>query len=91
MGSWEFLMWAEHFRQEFCSVQRQDYYFALLASEIRSGNVKNPASVNMNDFILKFGGGSSQKQEPLTADQRKARIAASKAAWCGAVGVKIPK
>ena len=70
---------------------KQDHYLAQIAAEIRKTKVKNPNKVTLKDFLLKFKFRPTQSKKPskpLTEEEKRKRLAISKAAWLSSVGIK---
>ena len=81
----EFEEWMEFFRIQRDRDEKLHWYLAQIAAEVRKSFVKNPASVKIKDFILKFSTGGELPAN-LTPGHKKHRIAMSKGAWLGAIG-----
>lgn len=75
----EFVEWVEYLDSLWNVPDRKDYLLANIAAEVCRTRVKRPASVKVQDFILKFSN-AAHKKPPSTE--------ASKAFWFAAVGVK---
>ncbi len=76
----EFLMWLWFFEDDLENPSKTEQYLMQIAAEIRAGNVKNPRSVKMKDFHLRF-----DKPKPTsTTQERQAGI--SKAVWRARLG-----
>jgi hypothetical protein len=58
---------------------RLDHYFAQLTAEVVRGRVTDPKKVKDAHYMLKFK--LTPTGEPKRKPSRKARLAASKAAW----------
>lgn len=91
--STEFLEWRFYLREALNEFHREDYYLAQIALEIR----RSWASTNrkLSDFLITFSteekkavASSPQKREK-TEEEKKAYLARSKAAWLGALGIKL--
>jgi hypothetical protein len=54
VSSKEFVLWKIYMRDEHNRFHREDYLFAMVASEVRRTIVKNPNKVKVEDFLLKF-------------------------------------
>ncbi|MBU0847696.1 hypothetical protein KKH23_10960 [Patescibacteria group bacterium] len=76
----EFVEWQEYLDLDRDTPQREDYYLAQIAAEVRRGMVKAPARVHLKHFLLKFSR-KDEEEKPLTEDQIKRRAANSKARW----------
>jgi hypothetical protein len=67
--SFEFVEWIEFLRlkkqEKYNEVEKQDYYLAQVATEIRRSFTKNPNSVRVQDFLIKF-------KSPITKIKEKA-------------------
>ena len=48
----ELLEWLQFLDMEERRHTKQEYYLAQIAAEIRRGQVKSPAQVKMNDFLI---------------------------------------
>ncbi len=83
--SCEFVDWQKYFDLERNIPRREDYYLAQIASEIRRGLLKNPNSVRIANFLLKFT--SEEKRHELTEADIQKRAAASKAHWFAITGM----
>ena len=59
--------------------EKDDYRFALLAAEIRRGNVKKGARVRMEDFLLNW-----KRPKPISKEEYTKR---SKQSWFGLFGM----
>lgn len=79
----EFAEWKVYFDRDLAQPRPEHYYLAQVAAEVRRGVAKRPRNVKLDDFILKFG--APKPQPPQTPE---ARLAASKAMWLAAVGLK---
>lgn len=71
----QMLSWMAYLDMDANRPDKVENYLMQIAAEIRKTKAKNPRSVRIEDFRLKFGNGSSQ--EPASDD----RVAASKSAW----------
>ena len=80
----EFVDWMEYFNQEINFFHREDYYLAQIATEIRRTIVKNPRTVKVKDFIIKF----LRKDEKSLQKDAEEKTKQSKAFWLGAFGIK---
>lgn len=58
---------------------KEDYYLAQIAAEIRRANVKNPNTIKIKDFLIKYRSASEEK------------TAKSKSAWAKALRMELPK
>ena len=83
----EFVLWMVYLslkqQEEFQTIQKQDYYNAQIAAEIRRGYVKNPEKVKIEDFILKF----EFKEEKKEIDWKQ-KMQQSKRYWMSTSGFK---
>lgn len=82
----EFLEWCQYLDSKQNEFHREDYFFAQIAAEVRRGLVKDPASIRVEDFLIKFEprfGGSSG---PI-ADAREVDVD-SKSIWYGILGLR---
>ena len=85
----EFADWQEYMAQEEeHGFHRLDHYFAQLTCEVVRSRVKDPNSVKPQQFMLTFRR-EKPKAAPVSRKEAKARIAASKAAWGMATGMKL--
>ena len=80
----EFLEWMSFLRMEQGRVRKLDCYLAQIAAEIRRTIVEKPNQVKISDFLMKP---ADKQAAPATLEER---IAFSKAAWCSALGIKLP-
>jgi hypothetical protein len=74
----EFLEWLVFLNNEEERQTKQDYYLAQIAAEIRRGQVTNPRSVKVKDFLV----------EMTTTPKQKKKMERSKSFWLGMVNVK---
>lgn len=72
-----FLDWDEWQRHS-----KADYYLAQVAMYVKKSMVKTPSSVKLDDLLIKFKRHQSSSASP------EERIAASKSAWLGHLGIK---
>lgn len=88
VGSREFLSWKVFREHQINAFQRQDYFLAQIALHICRGQAKNPRSLKLEQFLLKFVNGKPPEEDPEeeTEEARTTRIAASKAFWKGLAG-----
>ena len=88
----EFVEWIAYLEMERNEREKQDYYLALIATEMRRSYIKDPRSVQIEDLLLTFKTSSKRKEEEtqvLTVEEEKEqRMSLSKAFWFGVVGVK---
>lgn len=87
ISSSEFTQWKVYFRTEHQRFHREDYLFAMLASENRKNVVKHPEKVKLDHFLLDFGGkkqGEEKKKSKMTDNQKND---ASKSMWLSVVGM----
>ena len=89
--STEFLEWIRYRELDMETHRREDYYLAQIAAECHRSVAKHPNSVKLEQFLLKLTLKKAQKEKPLTEEVKAVRLANSKAAWFGAVGLPIPK
>lgn len=68
---------------------REDYFLAQIAQYITKTNSKNPNNVDLKPFLLKFTQ-EKPKTEKQTKDDVRRKMAMSRAAWSGFIGVAIP-
>ena len=78
----EFLMWLWFFEDDLENPSKTEQYLMQIAAEIRAGNVKNPRSVKMKDFHLRF---KKPKPEQLSTT-REQQAGLSKAMWRSRLG-----
>ena len=81
----ELVTWIEYLRMEkekVLDIEKQDYYLAQIASEVRRSFVKSPQSVKTSDFMINF---KEKEQKPMTKEEASA---ASKQYWFGVTGFK---
>ncbi len=81
----ELVTWIEYLRiekEKVLDVEKQDYYLAQIASEVRRSFVKNPQNVKTSDFILSFKD-SKKEQKPMSKEEA---VANSKRYWFGITG-----
>lgn len=73
ISSTHFIMWCEYLAQEFNRPNRQDYYLASIAAEVRRGsmNCKHPNKVKLKDMVLKFETEEDQKTSQEADAQSK--------------------
>ena len=85
----QFLKWQRFILQiETKSFHREDYYAALIASEVRRSWVKYPRRVKLSQFILDFQPkGSKRKDGPQTEEEAVEHVRRSKAYWLTWAGV----
>lgn len=53
-SSSQFVLWMQFFDWELNAFDRQSYYLAQIAAEVRRSYVKLPMSVKVENFLLKF-------------------------------------
>ena len=87
ISSSEFTQWKVYFRTEHQRFHREDYLFAMLASENRKNVVKHPEKVKLDHFLLDFGGKKQGKVESESGMSAQQVNDASKAAWMSFVGM----
>lgn len=78
--STEFVGWQEYFEVEENTTNREHYYFAQIAAEVRRTIVKKPKSIKLEQFLLKFQK-PKHKEKPLTEKEKIKRVEESKKAW----------
>ncbi len=79
----QFVTWVAWLRVQWDRPDRTDGYLMQVAAEVRRGHVKNPRKVKLEDFRLKYDGGSSRKKPAMTKEQATAM---SKAVWMARLG-----
>jgi len=89
----EFLEWMDYIEaEETESFHREDYYYALIASEVRRSYVKDPHKVCLEDMLLKFTQKSNTVSEITSPareeDKIERKIAISKSFWMGMLEMK---
>jgi hypothetical protein len=50
----QFVLWMEYLEWDINAFDKTAYYLAQIATEVRRSFVKNPTSVKVEDFIMKF-------------------------------------
>jgi len=83
--STEFVLWMEYLESELKEFQKQDYYLAQIAAEVRRANVKNPKAVKLSDFLLSFT--HEKKAEKAIEEDAKKGIERMKQFWNSVVGI----
>lgn len=81
--STEFLKWQEYLDNLCNVVEKQDYYLAQIAQEIRRVNKKNPGRIKLDPFLIRFKPKRVQPDRSVTKETRAAR---SKAFWGALTG-----
>lgn len=66
----EFVEWVRYLELEVNDFDRQDYYLAQIAAEIRRGNAKYPRQIKVEDFVLKFKTESEIRKNPTMAEAK---------------------
>ena len=82
----ELVTWIEYLRmdkEKTLDLEKQDFYLAQIASEVRRSFVKSPLTVKTADFILDFK--AKKDKKPMT---REEAAAASKRYWFSLTGFK---
>lgn len=87
----EFRDWQRYFLQRSRKHQREDFYLAQIALEVRRVLHSNPKSLRLQHFLLKFNSGTETSAKTKTEADQQERTDRSKAAWCGMLGLKVPK
>lgn len=89
----EFLDWREVLHTfEWERTRVLHYYLAQIALEVAKGHTEDPEDLTLDHFLLRFEL-AAKKEEAAPAPTQEvidARVARSKAAWCGMVGVQPP-
>lgn len=83
MGSHEFVEWLAFLELKWKEREKEEYYLAQIAAEIRRGNVRDPRKVDVENFLLKFKAGPKKKDPPSLVE--------SKAFWLTALGIGTEK
>lgn len=85
--STEFIQWKEYLRQAVDDFDKQDYYLAQIAKEIRATRMKSGAAskLKLKDFLLKFTSSKKKKKE------EKSTSSSSRSHWLGLLGIKRSK
>ena len=68
--------WQEYFSEELKVQEKEHYYLAQLACEVRRSFTKDPKSVKIEDFLIKF-----KDSAPATKAQKDTNL--SKSIWMG--------
>ena len=73
-----FLEWITYLDgEEIDKYQKEDYYLANIAAEIRRSYVKDPMRVKMESFLMKFKKkDSSKEQKKMSIKERTKRVKA---------------
>lgn len=87
MPSTEFLDWCAYLDEEPNRFHREDFFFAMLAREVRAILAKDPKKLKLEHFLLKF---ESVKAGPKKVVSREDRIRHSQSCWLSAGGTKMP-
>jgi len=88
-SSKEFVEWMVFLKEERNEKEKQDYYLALIATEVRRSYLKDPRSVRLEDMLLDFGTATPKRPNDLSIEeQRKQRLMTSKSFWFALTGVK---
>lgn len=80
------MTWMSWLEMEWNRPSRIDHYLMQIAKEVKRLFKKNPEKIQHEEFQLKFEVQAAKPQ--MTREQR---IAASKAAWFGWLGIKQSK
>jgi hypothetical protein len=80
----EFLEWREYLRIKSRRDEKEHYYLAQIAAEVRRTIAKNPKSIKLKEFLFRSESieDVNQKSEAYKAH----RTAMSKGAWFAAIG-----
>ena len=73
-------------QQETETVNREEYYWAQIAAEIRRSWVKHKTKVSLKDFLIKFS--YAKKAKVLSQEEKELRLKKSKSFWLFATGLK---
>jgi len=76
----EFVGWQEYLRAEENETQREHYYLAQIAAEVRRGISKKPKSIKLEQFLLRFERKKIESR-PLTEEEKQKRADKSKSIW----------
>lgn len=83
--STEFVNWIAYLDdEEENRFHREDYYLAQIAAEIRRSYVKDPRSVKIESFLMKFERKVKPKKSKMTMKERTKK---AKAYWSALMGV----
>ena len=82
----QYQVWQAWLLAEWNYPDRTDNYLMSIAAEIRRTLVKQPRSVDANDFRLRFQTSRKKQHRELTKEQATTY---SKAAWIGRAGGKV--
>ncbi len=80
----EFLGWREFFRVQREKNEKEHFYWAQIAAEVRRSYVKEPAKVKLESFLLKTVTRSAQNRIPA----QDYNPGLSKGIWMAALGMK---
>lgn len=83
--STEFVEWQTFLDMEVNDFDRTCVYLAQIAAEIRRGNHKNPQSVEIDHFLLKFEDKAKKVDDPDEQEKRKRRALDAANVWIGTV------
>ena len=83
----EYLDWQVRFQEEWNEPSRTDHYLMLIAHRIQYVLSKSGGKVNLKSQRLPF----SFKKQGKQSQDKKTLLEWSKAAWCGALGIKQKK
>lgn len=86
----EFLDWMEFLRARRDADEKEHYYLAQIAAEIRRSNpnVPAPGKVRISDFLLKFREPFARARISNSEAEKRHTMMMSKAAWMTAVKCK---
>lgn len=84
------MMWRVYLDEEETNgFHREDYFFAQICQVIAMSNSKDPKSIKLKDFLLKFSKENPKKKLTTKQELRK-KMLYSRAAWGGLLKVSIP-
>ena len=69
-SSSEFVLWMEYLEWDINAFDKNTYYLAQIAAEVRRSFVKSPKLVKIQDFIMKF---TKEKELELPTEDVKTR------------------
>lgn len=77
----EYVEWMVFLERAWQEKDKEEYYHALIAAEVRRANVKDPRSVKMEDLLLTFKAEEKEVKPPCSPEEAEERMAVSKAFW----------
>jgi len=69
----EFMDWIAYLDDDANRFHREDYFLAQIAAEIRRSFVKDPMSVKLSPFLLKFGKKEERKKLSIAESTKRAK------------------